>query len=90
MASKLFRIVSLISVGDVASGKEIRNCQAHPSIAFKLALSPGYCRLVSFGEALVKVWDTSTWREITTLSNRERLGTSTSQRVLLRLVTIKN
>jgi WD40 repeat protein len=57
-----------ISVWDVASGKEIRNWQAHPSIVFKLVPSADYRRLVSFGEALVKVWDTSTWREITTLS----------------------
>jgi len=57
-----------ISVWDVASGKEFRNWQAHPSIVFKLELSRDYRRLMSFGEALVKIWDTNTWREITTLS----------------------
>ena len=57
-----------ISVWDVASGKEIRNWQAHPNIALKLVLSPDYRHLISLGDELVKVWDTSTWREIATLS----------------------
>jgi WD40 repeat protein len=57
-----------ISVWEVASGKEIRNWQAHPNIALKLVISPDYRRLVSFGDVLVKIWDTSTWREMTTLS----------------------
>ena len=65
-----------ISMWDVASGKEIRNWQAHPSIVFKLVLSPDYRHLVSFGEVLVKVWDTSTWREITRLSIPRTAGDS--------------
>jgi len=57
-----------ISVWDVASGKEIRNWQAHPTITLKLVISPDYLRLVSFGDALVKIWDTRTWQEIKTLA----------------------
>ena len=57
-----------ISVWDVASGKEIRNWRAHPNTTLKLVISPDYRRLVSFGDALVKIWDTSTWRELATLS----------------------
>jgi WD40 repeat protein len=57
-----------ISVWDVATGKEIRNWQAHPNMVFKLALSSDYRRLISLGDELVKVWDTTTWRELQTLS----------------------
>lgn len=65
-----------ISIWDVASGKEIRNWQAHPNTALKLVISPDYRRLVSLGDALVKVWDTNTWREITTLSIPRTAGAS--------------
>ena len=57
-----------ISVWDVASGKEIRSWQAHPNLALKLEISPDYRQLISLGDDLVKVWDTSTWLEIATLS----------------------
>jgi WD40 repeat protein len=59
-----------ISVWDVASGKEIRNWQAHPTIAWKLVISPDYRHLVSLGDPMVKIWDTTTWRELATLSIR--------------------
>jgi WD40 repeat protein len=67
-----------ISVWDVASGKEIRNWQAHPNATLTLVISPDYRRLVSlsFRDALVKVWDTSTWREIKTLSMPRTAGSS--------------
>jgi WD40 repeat protein len=65
-----------ISVWDVASGKEIRNWQAHPNQALKLVLSPDYRHLVSFGDALVKIWDTRTWREIKTFSIPRTAGSS--------------
>jgi WD40 repeat protein len=65
-----------ISVWDVASGKEIRNWQAHPSIALRLVISPDYRHLVSLGDPMVKIWDTSTWREIKTLSIPTTAGSS--------------
>jgi WD40 repeat protein len=65
-----------ISVWDVASGKEIRNWQAHPNQALKLVISPDYRRLVSLGDALVKIWDTSTWREIKRLLIPRTAGSS--------------
>jgi len=65
-----------ISVWDVASGKEVRNWQAHPNTTLKLVMSPDYRRLLSLGDALVKVWDTSTWREIATLSIPKTAGSS--------------
>jgi WD40 repeat protein len=65
-----------ISVWDVASGKEIHNWQAHPNTALKVVLSPDHRRLVSLGDALLKVWDTGTWREIKTLSIPRTAGSN--------------
>lgn len=65
-----------ISVWDIASGKEIRNWQAHPNTVLRVVISPDYRRLISFGDALVKIWDTSTWREIATLSIPRTAGSS--------------
>ena len=53
-----------ISVWDFATGKEIRNWQAHENMVFKLILSPDRRRVISFGDMVVKVWDTKTWREL--------------------------
>jgi WD40 repeat protein len=56
-----------ISEWDVASGKETKFWKAHEVSALKLMFSPDYKLLVSFGDAVVKFWDTSTWREVRTL-----------------------
>jgi WD40 repeat protein len=65
-----------ISVWDVESGKEIRNWPAHSDYVFRLALSPDHRRLISFGDMVVKVWDTTTWRELQTLSMPKTPGAS--------------
>ncbi len=65
-----------ISVWDVATGKEIRNWKAHENYVFRLVLSSDHRRLISFGDVVVKVWDTTTWRELQTLSMPTAAGTS--------------
>lgn len=65
-----------ISVWDVATGKEIRNWKAHENYVFKLTPSSDHRRLISFGDMVVKVWDTTTWRELQTLSMPRTPGTS--------------
>ena len=57
-----------MSVWDVASGKEIRNWPAHEPITFRLLLDSDRRRLISFGGVTVKVWDTTTWRELQSLA----------------------
>jgi WD40 repeat protein len=57
-----------ISEWDVGSGKETKVWKAHPHTAFRLLFSPDYRLLASFGDSVVKLWDTSTWREIRSLS----------------------
>jgi WD40 repeat protein len=57
-----------ISEWDVASGKEIRFWKAHDNSTFRLAFSPDYSLLASFGDSVVKLWDTSSWREVASLS----------------------
>ncbi|HEU4794648.1 MAG TPA: WD40 repeat domain-containing protein [Pyrinomonadaceae bacterium] len=57
-----------ISVWDVASGKEVRNWKAHENMVFRLTIDTDHRRLISFGDMVVRVWDTTTWREIQTLS----------------------
>lgn len=64
-----------ISVWDVASGKEIRNWKAHKNMVFKLILSSDHRSVISFGDMVVKVWDTTTWREMRTLSIPSTVGT---------------
>jgi WD40 repeat protein len=66
-----------ISVWDVASGKEIRNWKAHSSYVFRLALGADHRRLISFGDLVVKVWDTTNWRELQTLSMSKTPGATT-------------
>ena len=65
-----------ISVWDVAPGKEIRNWKAHENYVFKLLLNSDHRRLISFGDTVVKVWDTTTWRELQTLSMPRTPGAS--------------
>ena len=57
-----------ISEWDVASGKETKVWQAHDYTAFRLLFSPDYRLLASFGDSVVKLWDTSNWREVRSMS----------------------
>lgn len=57
-----------ISEWEVASGKETRVWKAHDRTAFKLSFSRDYRVLASFGDSVLKLWDTSTWQEIRSLS----------------------
>ena len=64
-----------ISVWDLATGKEIRNWRAHEDFVFRLLLNSNHRRLISFGDMVVKVWHTTTWRELQTLSMPRTPGT---------------
>lgn len=57
-----------ISVWNIASGKELRNWKAHENMVFRLTPSSDHRRLISFGDMVVKVWDTTTWRALRTLA----------------------
>jgi WD40 repeat protein len=57
-----------ISEWDVQSGKETKVWKAHDNFVLKLAFSPDYRVLASFADSAVKLWDTSTWRELRSLS----------------------
>jgi WD40 repeat protein len=57
-----------ISEWDVAAGKETRVWQAHDPANLKLVFSPDYSLLASYGDGLVKLWDTSSWRAVRSLS----------------------
>jgi len=57
-----------ISEWDVRSGKEIRFWKAHDNSAFRLLFSPDYRLLASFGDSVLKLWDTSNWREVRSMS----------------------
>ncbi|HKZ79605.1 MAG TPA: WD40 repeat domain-containing protein [Pyrinomonadaceae bacterium] len=57
-----------ISEWDAVSGKETRTWKAHDQTTLKLLFSPDYSLLASFGDAVVKLWDTSTWREVRSIS----------------------
>jgi len=65
-----------ISEWDVALGKETRVWKAHDYSTFKLLFSPDYRLLASFGDSVVKLWDTSTWREVRSLSMARTAGVS--------------
>jgi len=65
-----------ISEWDVGSGKEVRFWKAHDYTAFRLLFSPDYHLLASFGDSVVKLWDTSTWREVRSLSMPRTAGAS--------------
>lgn len=66
-----------ISEWDVSSGKETRVWKAHDNTAFRLLFSPDYKLLASFGDSVVNLWDTSTWREVGTMSMIRTAGVST-------------
>jgi len=57
-----------ISEWDVESGKETNVWKAHHHSAFKLVFSPDYRVLASLEDSVVKLWDTSTWRELRSMS----------------------
>ena len=57
-----------LSEWDVASGKETHTWKAHENFAYRLMFSPDYKLLASFGDSVVKLWDTSTWREVKALT----------------------
>ena len=61
---------------DVASGKETKVWKAHDYTAFRLLFSPDYRLLASFGDSVVKLWDTSTWREVRSMSMIRTPGVS--------------
>ena len=53
-----------ISEWEVASGKETRVWKAHEPTNLKVLFSPDYSLLASYGDGLVKLWDTSSWHEV--------------------------
>jgi len=57
-----------ISEWDVLAGKETRVWKAHDPTNLKLVFSPDYSLLASYGDGLVKLWDTSSWREVRSMS----------------------
>jgi WD40 repeat protein len=57
-----------ISEWDVVVGKETRVWKAHDPTNLKLLFSPDYSLLASYGDGLVKLWDTSSWREVRRMS----------------------
>ena len=57
-----------ISEWDVAAGRETRVLKAHEHAIMKLAFSPDYSLLATLGGSVLKLWDTSTWREVRNLS----------------------
>jgi WD40 repeat protein len=65
-----------ISEWEVMSGKETRVWKAHENTAFRLLFSPDYRLLASFGDSIVKIWDTSTWREVRSLAMPRTAGAS--------------
>jgi WD40 repeat protein len=65
-----------ISEWDVLSGKETRVWKAHDNTSFRLQFSPDYRWLASFGDSVVKIWDTSTWRKVRSLAIPRTAGTS--------------
>ena len=65
-----------ISEWDVASGKESKVWKAHDYTTFRLAFSPDYRLLASFGDSVVKIWDTTTWREVRSMSMIRAAGVS--------------
>lgn len=57
-----------ISEWEIAAGKETRVWKAHDATNLKLVFSPDYSLLASYGDGLVKLWDTSSWRELRSMS----------------------
>jgi WD40 repeat protein len=65
-----------ISEWDVGLGKETKVWKAHDYTTFRLQFSPDYGLLASFGDSVVKLWDTSTWREVRSMSMIRTAGVS--------------
>jgi WD40 repeat protein len=57
-----------ISEWDVATGSETKNWKAHDNFVFRMVFAPDHKLLISFGDSVVKLWDTSNWREVRSLS----------------------
>ena len=57
-----------ISEWDVVSGKESKVWKAHNSGSLALVFSPDYRLLASLADSILKLWDTSTWREVQSLA----------------------
>ena len=77
MANRSSRLTAKAQSGwEIKTGKEIRNWKAHENYVFRLLLTADHRRLVSFGDAVVKVWDAATGRELQTLSMPRTAGAS--------------
>lgn len=63
-----------ISEWDIAAGKELKSWKAHTAWVYKLSFSPDFKLLASFGDSVVRLWDTSTFREVAALSMPETEG----------------
>ena len=65
-----------ISEWDAATGRETRGWKAHQGSVFVLAFSPDFRLLASGSEdqAVVKLWDAATWRELRTLGEKKTEG----------------
>ena len=57
-----------ISEWDIVAGKETRVWKAHDANYLLLVFSPDYSLLASYGGGLIKLWDTSSWREVRSMS----------------------
>ncbi|HYW73676.1 MAG TPA: WD40 repeat domain-containing protein [Pyrinomonadaceae bacterium] len=57
-----------ISEWDIVAGKETRVWKAHDANYLLLVFSPDYSLLASYGGGLVRLWDTTSWREVRQMS----------------------
>ena len=57
-----------ISEWDTGAGKETKVWRAHDQTTFRLQFSPDYRILASFGDSVVKLWDSSNWQELRSMS----------------------
>src|ERR1044071_5733577 len=65
-----------ISEWDVESGKETNVWKAHESFVLRLSFSPDYRLLASFADGVLKLWETSNWREVRKLTIDRTAGAS--------------
>lgn len=65
-----------ISEWEVETGRETKVWKAHDDVVLTLTFSPDQRLLASggFGDLTVKLWDTSTWREVRTLAEKKTEG----------------